>query len=181
MPYTTPSTITTGQLVTATLMNNEWAGNIAYLANPPHCALRHSVTQSHATSSTWQALVFDTEDEDTAAMHSTVSNTSRITVPVTGLYVVSAEVTFAFNANGLRAVGFRANGSGTSGPNKKGRIQTWGVINSDTYLSVATTLKLSANDYLEVVAFQNSGAALNLAASTTECYPYFTATWVGLG
>lgn len=150
--------------------------------NPPHCAVRHSVNQSHATNGAWQALVFDTEDEDTNSMHSTSVNTSRITVPINGIYLVSGGVVFAADADGQRAVAFRKNSSGANNPNVKGRIHETNPGGADApVLAVATVIKLAATDYIELVAFQNSGAALTLLASTTEHFPYFTVTWMGLG
>lgn len=183
MAYTTPTTRSTGDLITAAEWNTDLVDNIQFLANPPHCAVRHSSNQSHTTNGAWQAVVFNTEDEDTANLHSTSSNTSRITIPagLGGLYAVSACIEFAGSAAGLRALGLRKNGTGGSGPNIKGRGQQGNPGTNSSWCWLATTVKLAAGDWIEAVAFQNSGGALNIQANTGEQYPYFTATWVGRG
>ena len=181
MPYTSPATV-----VTATTITSAWGNSVKaatdWLANPPHCAARHSVAQSHTTTATWRAVVFDTEDEDTASIHSTSSNTELFTAPAAGLYLVTAGVEFAANATGQRVIGLRKNGTPASGPNVKGRASNPNPgAGSNAVLSFATPIKLAASDTLQLIAFQNSGGALNIGASTTEHHPYFTITWIGLG
>lgn len=181
MPYSSPATVSDGTTAPASWGNSVKAAT-DYLANPPHCGLQHSVAQSHLTTGGWQAIVFDTENEDTASMHSTVSNTSRITVPDPGLYVVSAAVEFAASATGVRALGIRKNGAPTGPPNIRGRSQNGspGAANP-TWCFLSSAVKLAAADFIEAVAYQNSGGALSIGWNVSEVHPYFTATWVGFG
>jgi hypothetical protein len=51
-------------------------------------------------------LTFDSELYDTDTMHSTVSATDRITITTTGVYLVWANVAFAYDADGVRVVPF---------------------------------------------------------------------------
>lgn len=175
MPYTTPSTITTGQLVTATLMNNEWAGNISFLANPPTCRVYNNAAISIPNVTT-TPLTFNSERFDTDSMHSMVSNTGRITFNTAGVYVVTANISWAASAVGFRITNIRLNGATVL-------ASTSSVVRSDGFLDVPcpTIYKFAVGDYIEVTVFQNSGAALNVSAGGGSFTPEFAAAWVGNG
>jgi hypothetical protein len=180
MPYLSPADVVTGTTITSA-----WGDSVKaaadFLANPPHVAARHNTTQS-ITNATWTALVFNTEDEDTAGFHDTGTNTDRFVIPDTGLYVVSAGIEFATNGTGQRVLGLQKNGTPSTGPNVKGRAgQPNPGAGSAAVLSLSTVLKLTAADIVRVLVFQSSGGALNVGASATEMHPYATFTWIGLG
>lgn len=176
MPYTSLPTVTAGQTITTT-WGNLVDTNLDFLANPPACRVTHNTTQSHTNNGNWQAVVFNTESYDTAGMHSTSVNTSRITITDAGLYLVRAAAAFAASVTGLRNLGFRVNGSGTGGPTYAG--QSYPGHANDALMSHSDVIKLVAGDYVEVVAFQNSGG--NLTIQNYEGHPSFGALWVGLG
>lgn len=124
----------------------------------------HNTTQS-LTSLTWTALLFNSEDFDIGALHSTVSNTSRLTVPagLAGTYLVGAAIPFAASALGVRGIRLRKNGATQLSPDiwQQG-FSASGVGNT----LVATILvSLAVADYMEVDAFQDTGGALNVAAN----------------
>lgn len=54
--------------------------------------VKKSVDQTAANYSAFPVVTWDAEEYDTDAYHSTVSNTSRLTVPAAGYYVVMAQV-----------------------------------------------------------------------------------------
>jgi hypothetical protein len=173
MPYTTPSTISTGQMVPASLMNNEWANNIKFLADPPACRAYHSTTQAIA-SGTKTGLVFDSERFDTDSMHSTTTNTGRITVNTAGLYLFSAHVGWAANVTGFRIVYLTLN-AGSDIAIQSTQVRSDGFLD----FSVATIWKCAVADFVTVSVYQNSGSTINVNNSnyfTTE----FAASWIGL-
>lgn len=174
MPYTTPTTITTGQLVTASLMNNEWVNNIAFLANPPACRVYHNANQSVANGAV-AYLSFNSERYDTDSMHNTVTNNGRITFNTAGLYHVFAQIVFASNVTGVRAIEIRRNGGNNIILNT---VQATSAFN--TRMGISTIWKFAAADYIECGVFQNSGGALN-AEFNADYSPEFGATWIGLG
>lgn len=98
----------TGDVLTASDMNNY----VRDLIQQPACAARSSGTQAIATA-TQTALAFDsTEDYDTDGVHSLVTNTSRFTPTVSGLYVMTATVQTYSSATGTyRQSGICKNGS----------------------------------------------------------------------
>jgi hypothetical protein len=177
MPYTSPATV-----VTATTITSAWGNSVKaatdYLANPPACRVFTTATTAFVTG-TWGAVPFDSESWDTAAMHSTITNTSRITVPAAGLYIVEGVICFAGNATGLRLAGLRVNSSATNPPN-------WGSHYANNvgaafppHVPISATIKMAANDYVELVAWQSSGGNLNLANENGD--NHLSATWIGLG
>lgn len=130
----------------------------------------NSTTQS-IPNNTNTVLTWDTEVYDTDGFHSTSSNTSRLTIPagVTRVRLTSMTV-FDVNATGFRQAVFLKNGSpafpgrgGTSSP---------GITGSGVYvLMVSPILEVTAGDYLEVRAYQNSGGALNvLGTDVSHCF-----------
>lgn len=174
MPYTVPHTITAGELVTTATMNNEWGGNVSFLANPPSCRVYNTVAISipHNTHTT---LTFNTNRWDTNGMHSTVTNTSRITINTAGLYTVTANVAWASAAgNTTRLLRVVLNGA------------NWIVADQDDnsfgvmVQSVTTTYKFAVGDFIEAAVYQFSGAALNVNVGNNYS-PEFSATWIGLG
>ena len=124
------------------------------------------------------AITWDTESVDTDGIHSTSSNTSRLTVPA-GLA-------------GMWAIGYVIE---WSSPAAAGQRVCWVSINGATGTrlaysaspTVATTdtpaltgfclLPLAVGDYVEVYGFQNSGASASAATSANST---FNAMHVGL-
>lgn len=156
--------------------------------DPPHCALTQTAAASHSANGAWQAIgagtpsgsAWDTEIEDTANMHSTTTNPGRITVPVAGLYLIQANVAFATNTNNERAVAFRKNAL-VAGPNIFGRsIVKSGPLVETTPMASAV-VRLAANDFIEVMAFQNSGGTLAYVVIPSELTLAFMVTWIGRG
>lgn len=112
------------------------------------------------TTGTVATLTFNTERFDSGSLHSTSSNTGRLTAPVTGLYMAGAHVSFASNATGIRLLRVRLNGSTVIG------TQLMPAVSGDsTVVSVSTLYQLTAGDYVEAQAYQTSGGNLNVEAS----------------
>lgn len=153
--------------------------NINMLADPPACRLFHSVTQSHATSGSWQAVAFNSENFDPTGMHDTVTNNSRITITVPGLYLVQGSIEMA-GATSALVIGFRVNGTGSNVPTHSIQGHVDGAAQA-LYAGYGDLIKVVANDWIELVALQTSGGALNIVASVAEGRPNFSAVWVGRG
>jgi hypothetical protein len=126
------------------------------------CSLYKSASQSIADS-THTALTFDLEFFDTDSYHSTVTNTSRITIPSgkTGYYSFSGNATFASNSTGVRIGSFYKNGSPF-----RFLYNANASTGSDSIINFTTIAYLTATDYMELRVFQSSTAALNVQAGT---------------
>lgn len=125
------------------------------------------------SDSTATALTFDTENYDYDAMHSTSSNTDRITANTAGVYSITGCVRFASNATGYRQVTIQLNGA----TNLALQIID-AVATQITYLEVTTHYRLAATDYVRLVVFQTSGGSLNVAADGVAS-PSFMAWRIG--
>ena len=130
----------------------------------PRCAVYHAVTQSISTG-TDTVVLFDSELFDVGGLHSTVSNTGRFTVPAggDGVYLVIGVVVFAANATGVRRASVIKNGTITIGISSN-TIETSPTAVADTGLSIMAIVSLVAGDYVELMAYQTSGGALNISS-----------------
>lgn len=120
-----------------------------------------STNQSIPNASATAVSFTDPEEYDTDSMHDTVTNATRITIKTPGLYRITSKLLFPANATGVRQVEVRKNGAViTNGFN----LLTANSVNS-TSPEATYDLQLAAGDYIEVLAYQNSTAALNVTAS----------------
>jgi hypothetical protein len=127
------------------------------------------------TTSTWEPLTFDSERFDTDAMHSTSSNTGRITIPTggDGLYLIGVNATLDLASlgdprctPGLRLL---LNGATVIAQT---RFVTHADIDAD--LSLSTLYSLSAGDY--VVAQIYTDEDVDVVANGNYS-PEFWAIW----
>ena len=136
---------------------------VVFCATPPSCRANRTTTQSIADL-TATAVSFTAADSwDTDGFHSTVSNQSRLTVPsgLGGKYLIVASVPWANHTTGWRDLTIRANGSTGLDSTRVGS----GVANPYPISTITTIQQLAAGTYVEVVVWQNSGAALDVTAA----------------
>lgn len=155
-----PPTFTVGQKLTAALMNTNVRDAVNFLVASPLCVCTNTAGQS-ITNNTLTALTFDTESTDIDGMHSTVTNTSRLTAVTAGWYYLSASVAFAFNATGQRGFFFRLNGTTYAG-----FTQVQATSAAETAMATSAAVFLNASDYAEVIVNQNSGIAVSTSVAT---------------
>ena len=77
----------------------------------PACRLTRTVITQSFTNNTLTAITFDNEAFDTDSMHSTISNTSRITINTPGVYAFNAALNGVSSAATQILIQFRKNGS----------------------------------------------------------------------
>jgi hypothetical protein len=157
--FVSPASIsnpTTGQPILAT-----WGDGVNtaldYLAtNRPHCTVYNSTTQSVATAPTYTALTANSELSDVGGMHSTVSQTSRITIPSGegGLYVCYASVQFDADSVGFRHFEFYVSATTQYPCDQVPATDTGSAV---TIISGSRTISMAAGDYVEVRVRQASG------------------------
>lgn len=109
------------------------------------------------------ALTFDSERIDQAGgsastMHSTVSNSQRLTAIYAGVYLIVGNAQFAANATSYRQLRIRLNGTtflaAVSSPSNTAAIAT--------KMQISTIYSMAVNDYVELLALQNSGGNLDI-------------------
>lgn len=121
------------------------------------CRVYNDAAISVADGGSGTALTFNTERTDSEGMHSTSSDSGRITAAVKGMYIIGGSVAFASNATGNRHLAIMLNG--TTLIAVQGQTPE---ASARTNVSVVTMYPLEATHYVELVAYQNSGGALNV-------------------
>lgn len=172
MAWTTPRTWVVGETVTAALLNTHLRDNLSTLRglNDYACKLYRTSDQAInndvVTVVTWQAAVYN------VGTLWAVGNPSRLPAPVTGYYALSAVLGWDTNGTGARVVGYQKNGVATTY-----QMSGYASPSSYSYNHAYEEIDLTAGDYIEVTARQNSGGSLNLesAADNTRV------TWRLLG
>lgn len=159
IPYSTPPNFVAGAVLTEANLD-VLSDDISFLANPPRCRVYNSANIS-IPNNTDTALTFDSERFDTDTMHSTAVNTGRITFTTGGVYEVGASVSFP-SSTGIRSVVVALNGV-TSLVGQRTTALGGGFAD---ILSCSTIYSFSAADYITVIVYQSSGAALNVSAAS---------------
>lgn len=116
-----------------------------------------------------QAVDLPIETFDTAALHDDAINSSRLTAPIGGTYVISGQVSFLPNGTGNRAASIVMGGISDL-------ILDFALASQiaaaspvgETHLSVSTIARLGAGDFVELAASQSSGADLGLNGHMTH-------------
>lgn len=123
------------------------------------CRVRNTAAQS-ISDSTWTPITFDTEQYDTDGIHSTASNTNRLTCKTPGVYIISGCLEFVPNNAGERYITLWWKGS-----NLMAGISLVPAVTGSAFATVTTLYQLALNDWLDLRAWQNSGGALNTIAA----------------
>lgn len=119
----------------------------------------HNTTQSIADA-TNVAVAFNSERYDTATIHDTAVNNTRLTAPAAGIYQINAHVEFAASATGVRAASLRLNGATLIA----GQLIPAPAAGT-AFITLTTQYLLAATDYVEVIVNQSSGGPLNLSGA----------------
>jgi hypothetical protein len=116
---------------------------------------------------------FPIEHYDTADLHSTSANTSRLTAPVAGIYRMSTNLLWESNPTGQRELIFELNAASPLSHHIPAFVTAPATAGDMQQLS--TEIKLAAGDFVEVRVLQSSGGSLNVTAN------FFTMSWVAPG
>lgn len=168
----------TGEIVTAAYMNDNLTAVLNFLLAPPLCQVRQSVVQPLANN-TFTSLTFATEDVDSAGMHSTSSNTDRLTSVYAGWYRVGGKWSHAVNGTGNRGSRIVLNGTTAVA----GSYLTHGsaaVAQTGGYPFVTMNIYLAVGAFITFQPIQISGGALDtaVAGSGSMEQPYAFAQFV---
>ena len=161
----------TNAATSGALLIGSGAGTAAW-GTPDGARVYNSANQSIADKTT-TALTFDSERYDNGGLHSTTSNTSRLTAQKAGKYYIWANVQLAANATGLRTLTLRRNG--TTGI---ANLQRQGLSSPPFTETISTIAHLAAADYVEVTLYQDSGVSLSTGVYA-EMFPEFAMQWLG--
>ena len=154
---------------THTQINAEVRDPLLTLRNLNDCAAKvHRTSASQSISNNTRTAVSWQASSSTAGATPpwVVGSPTRFTAPVAGRYRIICNAKWANNNSGRRGVGWRLNGGGT---NYDVQFQESNGVDTCTGLEL---IDLAANDYVEMIVFQDSGGSLNLVGGTegdTSC------------
>lgn len=154
-----------GQILTDTRAN----------AISPEVRVRAYATVNTACANNVLTLIpLGGESYDTASMHSTGVNPSRVIATVAGGYDLKVQGSFATNATGRRVITIRKNAGGSSGSGVQvAQLSIAASPTSGTGVNFTTDLQLAAGDQLEIFALQTSGGGLDVVSGDDS-------TWMSL-
>lgn len=142
-------------------MDPDWGDrvdlNFDAIESPPLAAVHIATNQTISSGGSGSAIQWDTETADTDSLHDNGTNPERITATKAGWYLVVVQVRWSANSTGRRRLNLRKNGAGGI------FVSDNAVGGSDlTYQRIAWLFDLAASDYVDCVAYQNSGGNLNV-------------------
>lgn len=177
MAYTTDRTWVAGEVVTAAYLNTYLRDNVKWLSTDKGmCRISNTVNQNHTTSGSAQSITFDTNTFDNASIHSTSSNTSRITVPTNhgGKWLVGGALGWAASALGNYRNSVVSHSA--AGAIAKSLAPPSAATFSQT--SVVALYSTAAATYFELQGEQDSGGTLAMLAAAFSLQAW--AIWVGI-
>lgn len=129
----------------------------------------HNAAQA-TTSTVWTVLAMNNERFDTDACHDNATNNSRLTCKTAGKYVIGGTFVMDASAGGARrAIEVRLNGASILAMNFAPVAGAYAIA-----ANVETVYDLAVNDYVELLAYQDSGGDLNVLSSS----PYSPEFWM---
>lgn len=130
---------------------------------------------------TTTAITLNSETRDDSDFHSTVSNTSRLTVPdgESGWYVIAAHAIFDNSGGGTRRqLNVRLNGTTYVARCTFDYVAAYNCFMALTTIHYLSDNGAAANDYAEMMVYQDSGAALNILY-VADASPVFKIAKIG--
>lgn len=131
------------------------------------CRAYKDTTDQSITTATHTALTLNAEDFDDQSYHDNATNNSRFTIPTTGRYRIDAQITYALNGTGDRGVVIWKNSIATGTRVAHTFNKASSTVNHRAHLSTGV-VALTAGDYIELGAYQDSGGNLDVKALTTN-------------
>lgn len=135
--------------------------------NPAICQVRQTIAQSIATGVTNAALLFDTEDFDTANMWSTAAK-DRLICTKAGIFEVFGSVSFNAQATGRRGGFWAKNGTNLT---QAASFYQATASSLGSFAMPTCLVRLAVNEYIQLNAYQDCGVALNTGSvATTQSF-----------
>lgn len=136
-----------------------------------------AAVQSIPTGSTPTALTFDTEEFDTNSLHDTVTNPTRLTIPVgkSGKWRIDASSFCGAAGIGYWTMRLKVNGTDARGCYRASAITSA----NEGGPNISTVLSLSAGDYVEVFVSHGSGSSVNFGGASALTQSVFEAQFLG--
>jgi hypothetical protein len=141
----------------------------------------YNTAELTVTTGTWTRSTFNTERYDTDTMHSTSSNTGRITFTTAGKYIVlgNCRWTIPISAAGARLTFISLNGTPGAGGTLLGGWEDYPAIVGNALSHIVGVIyEFAATDYVELFHYTNSGSNDTIGADGNYT-PEFMAQRIG--
>lgn len=171
MPSESPGNYNTGALFNATM---KALGD--FTTNKPVFSAYATASQSIPTGA-FTPLSLDTELFDFDQGHSTVTNTSRYTCQVAGIYLLTGEAVFPTGGTGVRGAMFALNGATTTGIIGSEQISAPSATFATTIAPTPSYIRLAPGDYVSICGYQNTAGALS-TTTIGAAYTCFNVEWI---
>lgn len=143
-----------GQRVTGTALN---------LAISPPMFSGYLVAAQSIPNNAFTPINIDTETIDTHNGHSNTTNNSRYVCQVAGVYELTGSVVLPASGTGTRGAAFGINGLSAPITGSEQLIAPSPGF-ATTIAPTPSLIRLAVGDYVTLLGFQNSGAAVNTAS-----------------
>lgn len=151
------------------------SASLEKLANPPRCRVLGPVpptTPQSLPNNTFTAIQFPIEDYKSNMTHDTVTNTTILTCTIAGKYQLEGGAYFAQNATGIRALKWQKNGVDVPASGVTNLPFTTG---QPGIAARPVEVELAVGDFVALMAFQNSGGALDVYIAVDYARPSMSA------
>lgn len=138
-----------------TITATEW-NELIQVANPACCIAKRVAVQS-VVSAAPNTIIFDTEEFDNQGMFA--ASSAYITVPYTAVWNLNGWMDMAANTTGMRSLEVAMNGTGLLLSEAQPPPSAF-----SSRVSIAGLYYATAGTTFSLIAFQNSGSALNVTA-----------------
>src|SRR5262249_9144925 len=138
----------------------------------------NSTNQTVPGGSAFTFLSFDSEQFDTAAMHSTSSNTETLTAPVSGIYEVGASIQLAIGGTidsptpSVSAIILASNGA------RVADSETLSLA-TNTTLNLSGVIELSAGDTVKLEMVDADNDSATVFGNAGAGIPALSMDWIG--
>ncbi len=171
----TPRTWVDGEIPPYSTIQADVYNTISWLMQPPMIKLRHTFTAggySEIPHAVWTAIKFNQEDVDTFNWHNSTTLPTRITPTFPGWYRGWFSIYFLGTTGGNFRAGYLAKNGGTYGRSRRDARPAVTAGNATYLRAVPFYVPMNGTtDYVEVMAIQDSGAALVIANAASTQYP----------
>jgi hypothetical protein len=116
------------------------------------------------TNNTETPINFTSEVYDTAGVHSNASNLSRLTAPVTGIYMVTAGIAWPDNSSGFREAFLRRDGADLLA---RESLNASAAPSGGVDQGITAVTRFTAGQFADVRVRQNSGINLGVGVTAT--------------
>lgn len=185
MAYVTPTTRAAGYKVPASVWNSDVVANVRMLAEGGWMIRSNSAVQA-IPNNTWTPVNFNTLTAASTLLPPIYSTSDdEFNFQAAGRYQIEVACTYSHSTNSTGGF-FRllsiasSTGAGAGSPIAVGAVEPPGATGVALFLNVSGEIRIASTASKMVIkAFQDSGASLNLGASSTDAPFRVSIRWVG--